>query len=487
MPGRWVALAVAIPLAALAIMASVNVPNLTASPVVTAINEVGGFFDDVKTSRLNVQPVAAITYEASSLAGIRGAKGITIAEISGGTYALITTRQANSVQIINITNPAVPVPVAVLTTGINGFGEMPTQTCEALRGCHMLAAETNGSGGTSRCSCHLYNIGDGITTTEISGRTYALITTLSYDGVQIIDITNPASPVPVVWRTDDFDGFTHLDEPRNIAITEISGRTYALVTALNDKGVQIIDITDPLTPVPVTGLAAGINGLTYLGFVAYVATAEISGRTYALITAPANNLMHIINITDPASPVPVTVLTTDTDGFTHMRTFYYIVIAEISSRTYALITTGSGSDGGVQIIDITDPASPIPVAWLTGGTDGFAKWDESHDITITEMSGRTYALITAHESVVPYMPMIDPDGAVSVPPDHDPDNGVQIIDITDPASPIPVAWLTDEVDGFTHLDVPWNIAITEISGRTYALITTNDMHGSVQIAEMVHP
>ena len=490
-PGRWVwvALAVATPLAVLVIMASWDVANLITSPVAAMTNEASSFLDDVETSRLYVQPVAAMTNEASSFAGLRGAKGITTTEISGGTYALVTARQAGSVQIINITDPAVPVPVAVLTTGINGFGEMPTQTCEALRGCHMLAAETNGSDGTSRCSCHLYNVGDGVTTTEISGRTYALVTTLSYDGVQIIDITDPASPVPMVWRTDDYDGFTHLGEPRNIAIAEISGRTYALVTALNDKGVQIIDITNPLSPVPVIGLAAGINGFTDLGFVAYVATTEISGRTYALVTAPAYDHMHIINITDPASPVPITVLTTDTDGFTHIPTFSDIAIAEISGRTYALITTGGSSpDGGVQIIDITDPTSPVPVAWLTGGTYGFAKWHESLDITIAEMSGRTYVLITAHEFVAPYMPLIGPDGSpVNSPRDHDPDHGVQIIDITDPTSPVPVAWLTDEVDGFTHLDVPWNIAIAEISGSTYALITTNDLRGSVQIAEMVHP
>ena len=464
----WVALAVATPLAVLVIIASVDVSN-------------------VDVSNLTAFPAASITNEVSSFAVLHGAKGITTTEISGGTYALVTSWHASGVQIINITDPAVPVSVAVLTTGINGFGEMPTQTCEALRGCHMLAAETNGSGGTSRCSCHLFRVGDGIATVEISGRTYALVTTWSDDGVQIIDITDPASPVPMVWRTDDFDGFTHLEEPWNIAIAEISGRTYALVTSLWDRGVQIIDITDPLAPTPVIGLAAGINGLTDLGLVVYVATAEISGRTYALVTAPANDHMQIIDITDPASPVPVAVLTTDTGGFTHIPTFSDIALIEISGRTYALVTTGGSSpEGGVQIIDITDPASPVPVAWLTGETNGFAKWDESHDITVTEMSGRTYALITAYEYVVPYMPLIGSDGAVvGEPHDHDQDGGVQIIDITDPASPVPVAWLTNEVDGFTALSLVHSITIAEISGKTYALL--NDQHGNVQIVEMIHP
>ena len=63
--------------------------------------------------------------------------------------------------------------------------------------------------------------------------------------MQIIDITNPAAPVPVTWLTDGVDGFTELYWVDSIAIAKISGGTYALVTASLDDGVQIIELAHP--------------------------------------------------------------------------------------------------------------------------------------------------------------------------------------------------------------------------------------------------
>ncbi|MYH04859.1 MAG: hypothetical protein F4140_08380, partial [Cenarchaeum sp. SB0675_bin_21] len=54
---------------------------------------------------------------------------------------------------------------------------------------------------------------------------------------------------PVAAISDGIDGFTALDGANGVAIAEISGRTYAVITG-ND-GVQIIDITVPASPVPV--------------------------------------------------------------------------------------------------------------------------------------------------------------------------------------------------------------------------------------------
>ncbi|MYL10943.1 MAG: hypothetical protein F4010_02070, partial [Cenarchaeum sp. SB0669_bin_11] len=56
---------------------------------------------------------------------------------------------------------------------------------------------------------------------------------------------------PVAAISDGIDGFTALDGANDIAIVEISDRTYAVVTTRHDNGVQIIDITVPASPVPV--------------------------------------------------------------------------------------------------------------------------------------------------------------------------------------------------------------------------------------------
>ncbi len=45
-----------------------------------------------------------------------------------------------------------------------------------------------------------------------------------------------------------------LSDPRGIAVFELSGSTYAAVTAYSDEGIQILDITDPYNISPAGGL-----------------------------------------------------------------------------------------------------------------------------------------------------------------------------------------------------------------------------------------
>ncbi|MFW2347938.1 MAG: hypothetical protein ACN4EF_05185, partial [Wenyingzhuangia sp.] len=85
-----------------------------------------------------------------------------------------------------------------------------------------------------------------ITTVEIDGSTYALVASFN-DGVQIIDITDPSSPVATANLTDSSN--LALSGANDITTVVIGERTYALVVAINDDVVQIIDITDPSSPV----------------------------------------------------------------------------------------------------------------------------------------------------------------------------------------------------------------------------------------------
>ena len=91
----------------------------------------------------------------------------------------------------------------------------------------------------------------GIAVADISGRTYAVVAGYGDDGVQIMDITNPREPAPVSSVFDGMGGFDALGGPTGIAVAEISGRTYVVVGSTLDSGVQIMDITNPREPAPV--------------------------------------------------------------------------------------------------------------------------------------------------------------------------------------------------------------------------------------------
>ena len=80
---------------------------------------------------------------------------------------------------------------------------------------------------------------------ERDGRTYAIVAAGDDGGVQIMDITNPIHPTPISAVFDGLGGFSALGGPSDVEVFERDGRTYAIVTAWSDGGVQIMDITHP--------------------------------------------------------------------------------------------------------------------------------------------------------------------------------------------------------------------------------------------------
>ena len=306
----------------------------------------------------------------------------------------------------------------------------------------------------------------GITTVVIDGSTYALVPAYGDDVVQIIDISDPSAPQAVAEIEDDADGFTELESPIDITTVVIDGRTYALVAAYDDDGVQIIDISDPSDPRAVAALEDGKGGFTALYGAYGVTTAVIGGKTYALVAARGNydgdyDGVQIIDISDPSTPRAVAALEDDADGFTMLGRAFAITTAVVGGKTYALVA--ANDDSGVQIIDISNPSGPKAVVALEDDKGGFTMLASPTDITTVVIDGRTYALVAASA-----------------------DNGVQIIDISNPSSPKAVAALEDGVGGFDSLELAWGITTVVIGDRTYALVAAYNDAG-VQIIDISDP
>ena len=71
--------------------------------------------------------------------------------------------------------------------------------------------------------------------------TYALLSAVNADSVQIIDITNPESPRPVSHITHGTE-YVQLDRPQTLKAVQIDGVAYTLIAARNSSGVQIIKL-----------------------------------------------------------------------------------------------------------------------------------------------------------------------------------------------------------------------------------------------------
>ena len=149
--------------------------------------------------------------------------------------------------------------------------------------------------------------------------TYAFVTSPhNYDypgtipvksGIQIIDITNPRNPTPVSTIIDDAGGYTTLRGAESITTTTIDSSTYALVAARDNNGVQIMRLQTPLTfdsSNPNYGYATTGDNLT-IGFTIDDTIASNSSNFIIPATTPSSVTIHDESysamLTVPSTPV----------------------------------------------------------------------------------------------------------------------------------------------------------------------------------------
>ena len=321
---------------------------------------------------------------------------------------------------------------------------------------------------------------------EIGDSTYALSvvsdfvpgTNREYFGrVLITDVSIPDSPVEIKTISNGTGGYTKMRHPTSIATVTIGSSTYALVTSgstdssdkiaflpspesdikTRDDGVQIIDITNPNSPTPVSSITDGVDGYTELRGAFSITTTTIGSSTYALVASEDDSGVQIIDITDPTDPIALSAVTDGQDNFTRLAGAISIATTTIDSSHYAIVVASSPSDRAVQIINITNPNTLVATSSFS--SDNII--DGKSVAVITGLS--TYAFVTSTYT-----------------------DGVQILDITTPGSPTSVSHIRDGAGGYTTLKGATSIATTTIGSSTYALVASQDNNG-VQIIRLQTP
>ena len=242
---------------------------------------------------------------------------------------------------------------------------------------------------------------------------YAYVTSIFDNGFQVIDISDPTNPVGVGRLTDS--GNLQLDG----AISVFVQGNYAYVVADFDDGLQVIDISDPTNP-------RGVGQLTDGGNLELdAATSVFVQGNYAYVAANRDDGLQVIDISDPTNPTGVGQLTDggnlELDGATSV----------FVQGNYAYVA--ANRDDGFQVIDISDPTNPTGVAQLTNG--GGVALDGPTGVFVQG----NYAYVSSEISDV-----------------------LQVIDISDPTAPVGVGQLTDggtlELDGASSVFVQGNYA-----------------------------
>ena len=407
------------------------------------VSLVGGGVD-VYAQTIVATPVSSLT--STSFGSLVSAAEFDTITINSTPYAIVSTPSTDSsgIVIIDISNPESPTAVSALT-------------------------------GPSSGTSNEFRTPAGISTVTINSVPYAIVTASRGDGINIVNLSNPASPT-VASSISDGSVFPTLNGAHDVATFEINSVPYAIITATADSGVQIINISDPTAPTHVSSATDGTNDANSNAFneldgARNIALVTISSSTYAIVTATNDDGVQIIDISNPASPLAVSSIADDSMDtnsvvFSELNGAEDITTVTIGSSIYALVA--SISDGGIQIINITNPAIPLATSSIDDGTsDGaggtFNELAGAHGITTVTIGSATYALVAANA-----------------------DNGIQIINISDPATPLAAFSVNDGTDSFDTLQGASSIDTFQIGSATYALVTAS-LDGGIQIISLSEP
>ena len=345
----------------------------------------------------------------------------------------------------------------------------------------------------------------GITIFESGGSTYAAVAADGESGVQILNVTDPydITAADSIRDTDDAD--LELSQAKDIATFESGGSTYAAVTSFADRGVQILNVTDPYDITAADFITDGGNRLLSRAW--GIATFTSGGGTYAAVAASEDDGVQILNVTDPYDITAAGSITgTGTPALEGARG---ITTFESGGSTYAAVA--AYAEDGVQILNVTDPYNITAAGSITG--TGTPALNGAYDIATFESGGSTYAAVTAwFDSGVQILNVTDPynitaadsitDGgnhvlsnAVGITTFESGgstyaavaawlDDGVQILDVTNPYDITAAASIRN--GGARVLDGAQDIAIFESGGATYAAVTAFTEDG-VQILRLTDP
>ncbi len=366
----------------------------------------------------NPHPAGELTYFQSEL--LFGSYDVDVFEAGSGTYAAVTTAR-NALQIINVTDPRHP-SIAGNVTGTNA---------------------TNGLLLDSPRHADIFTIGAG---------TYAAVTSSDDNGLQIINVTDPRNPVPAGQMADN--STLLLENAFDVDTFEIGSDAYAIVTSSshNSGGIQIINVTDPDNPVRAGQLADGESAI--LGLAQAVRVFKSGQETYAAVGSALDGAFQIIRITDPFHPEPAGQLADTQDLL--LGGIFGIAVFEAGSGTYA---AAASDEGGLQLIDISDPANLEPAGQLADADERLL--GAARSVAVFELGSSVYAAVTSSS-----------------------EDGLQIVDVTDPDNLVPAGYLNDtEGAGQLLLEYAGGVDVFSIGQSTYAAVAARDDHG-IQIARL---
>jgi hypothetical protein len=183
-----------------------------------------------------------------------------------GHYAYVTSYLSNSLEIVDISDPAAPVHTGSIVDGAGGA---------SLNHPNSVYVRAN----------------------------YAYVTSYDDNTLEIIDVSNKAAPVHKGSIANGAGGAL-LNGPYSIYAAE----NYAYVVSRSSNALEIVDVTDPAAPVHKGSIVNGAGGARLnnpysISFGHTLTTPTFETGNYAYVASDGSDALEIVDVTDPAAPV----------------------------------------------------------------------------------------------------------------------------------------------------------------------------------------
>lgn len=460
--------------------------------------------------------MSGVSGDTADFAGMGHIVDIEVVHNLDHIYAVAADYVAGTVWIVDVTDPHSPAYVSSISSDATGFGVMGSPTAvevlPTFAGPYLLVVSA-GDG-----ALHIADIGDvysptaasviqasglyalddprDVETFHISEKTYAMVAAFGDNAVLILDVTYPDAPKWVARADYAVNGFTGLAGPEDVEVFGVFGKTYAFVAGGGTNAIQIMDVTDPRMPLPVSCISHGITDLA----VHSTGIGIITKGVDLFVRTSQDAAVRLPSISD-GSTSPVDCVWRDSAEKDTMNHPSKMAVFEAADKAYLLAT---GLDG-VHVIDITKPWDAEPLTTIRDGNG--ARLEDPYGLATYEVSGGTYVAVAGFgDDSLQILDMTKPEAPsaagslVSTVLQDEPvwpadtavfgtfgsayvlasgarDDTIQILDITDPAVPAVLATVGDvEEPGAVH--AYW------YDGRVYGLVAEKD---SILVLDVTTP
>ncbi len=312
-----------------------------------------------------------------------------IAVFVSGRYAYVANYSANSISVVDISNPNAPVQI-----GTTSVGTKPSDIY--VSGRYAYVANENPQPGPYCCgSMSIVDISNPkhpvqVSTSSVGSRPDSIFISGQYayapsddeDNVFVVDVSNPLAPVKVA--SSSIIDPNHPDE--NPGSFYVVGR-YGYMANYLSNSVSIIDISNPAAPVQIATTSVSSSNPVAI---------SVAGR-YAYVAVQTPSILSVVDVSNPAAPVQVA---TTSIGANPQRIF-------VSGR---YVYTTNFDDNNISIIDISNPLAPRQVAttsvgvWPSGifvsGRYAYTTSLNDNTISVVDISGTEVTSLIAHNAEV---------------------------------------------------------------------------------------